>query len=69
MIKVLKYNEAWIIYSNISHGFKIKKRLVIHLNTQAAGEFWAGRNGWYPTWQAAGENAALQVDYVRIWAL
>jgi beta-glucanase (GH16 family) len=32
-------------------------------------DFWNGRNGWYPTWQAAGENAALQVDYIRVYAL
>lgn len=38
-------------------------------SSNAAGEFWAGRDGWYPTWQAAGDNAALQVDYVRVWAL
>jgi hypothetical protein len=36
---------------------------------QALGDFWNGRAGWYPTWQAAGEEAAIQVDYVRVWAL
>jgi len=35
----------------------------------ALGDFWNGRGGWYPTWQAAGEDAALQVDYIRAWAL
>ncbi|XP_046645457.1 beta-1,3-glucan-binding protein-like [Daphnia pulicaria] len=35
----------------------------------ALGDFWNGRAGWYPTWQAAGEEAAIQVDYVRVWAL
>lgn len=32
-------------------------------------DFWNGRGGWYPTWQAAGENAAIQVDYIRVFAL
>ena len=36
---------------------------------QALADFWNGRGGWYPTWQAAGEDAALQVDYIRAWAL
>lgn len=29
--------------------------------------WWGARNDWLSTWH--GENAALQVDYVRIWAL
>jgi hypothetical protein len=39
------------------------------LNTspQAAFDFYAGKDGWYPTWQ--GEDAAMQVDYVRVYAL
>jgi beta-glucanase (GH16 family) len=33
----------------------------------AFAEFWAARNEWYPTW--VGENAALQIDYVRVYAV
>ncbi|OXA47082.1 beta-1,3-glucan-binding protein [Folsomia candida] len=33
----------------------------------AFAEFWAARNAWHPTW--AGENAAMQIDYVRITAV
>ncbi|CAG7835655.1 unnamed protein product [Allacma fusca] len=33
----------------------------------AALDFWNSRSDWLPTWD--GENAALQVDYVRVWAL
>ncbi|XP_070564349.1 beta-1,3-glucan-binding protein-like isoform X2 [Ptychodera flava] len=32
----------------------------------AALDFWNARNQWYPTWN--GEDAALQVNYVRVWA-
>ena len=41
----------------------------ISLFIQAFGEFWNAKGSWYPTWQAAGKDAALQVDYVRVWAL
>ena len=37
----------------------------------AATDFWNGKNQWLPTWnldQNNGEDAALAVDYVRIWA-
>jgi len=30
-------------------------------------DFWNGRNNWLPTWN--GEEAALQVDYVRVYAV
>ncbi|XP_022117149.2 beta-1,3-glucan-binding protein [Pieris rapae] len=33
----------------------------------APRDFWNARNAWLRTWN--GENAALQVDYVRVWAL
>nr|AFR46661.1 gram-negative bacteria binding protein [Parcoblatta sp. PL] len=39
---------------------------------QASTDFWNGRNQWLPTWQLdvnEGENAALQVDYIKVWAL
>ncbi|XP_075970510.1 beta-1,3-glucan-binding protein-like [Anticarsia gemmatalis] len=38
----------------------------------ALTDFWKGRNGWEPTWNLKknnGEDASLQVDYVRVWAL
>lgn len=38
----------------------------------AATDFWNGRSGWLPTWnlnQNDGQDASLQVDYVRVWAL
>lgn len=38
-------------------------------SNNAFGDFWNARGSWYPTWQAAGKDAALQVDYVRVWAL
>ncbi|XP_033115117.1 beta-1,3-glucan-binding protein-like [Anneissia japonica] len=31
----------------------------------AAKDFWLGKNSWYPTWK--GEDAAMQVDYVKVW--
>eukprot|EP00475_Leptophrys_vorax_P045444 TRINITY_DN941_c0_g2_i5.p1 TRINITY_DN941_c0_g2~~TRINITY_DN941_c0_g2_i5.p1 ORF type:complete len:363 (-),score=111.87 TRINITY_DN941_c0_g2_i5:48-1136(-) len=31
----------------------------------AVNSFWNNRGAWYPTWE--GENAALQVDYVKVW--
>jgi hypothetical protein len=33
----------------------------------AFADFWGARNAWYPTWQ--GEDAALQIDYVRVYAV
>ncbi|KAL0840437.1 hypothetical protein ABMA28_015691 [Loxostege sticticalis] len=38
----------------------------------AATDFWNGRKDWLPTWKLDvndGEDASLQVDYVRVWAL
>ena len=35
-------------------------------------DFWNGRGDWYPTWKADennGEEAAMQVNYVRVWKL
>lgn len=39
------------------------------LNTspQASTDFWNGRSQWLPTWN--GDDAAMQVDYVKVWAL
>lgn len=34
---------------------------------QAAFDFYSAKDMWYPTWQ--GEAAAMQVDYVRVFAL
>ncbi|GLV44855.1 Gram-negative bacteria binding protein 1 [Carabus blaptoides fortunei] len=37
---------------------------------KAATDFWDGRQGWLRTWNLKeNDNAALQIDYVRIWAL
>ncbi|PSN52726.1 hypothetical protein C0J52_06148 [Blattella germanica] len=39
---------------------------------KALTDFWNGRNQWLPTWERDvnnGENAALQVEYIRVWAL
>jgi len=30
-------------------------------------DFWNARNNWLPTWN--GEDSALQIDYVRVWAV
>lgn len=36
----------------------------------AARDFWRGKNGWLPTWNyKQNDDADLQVDYVRVWAL
>lgn len=36
----------------------------------AARDFWNGRGGWLPTWNYnRNDDADLQVDYVRVWAL
>jgi beta-glucanase (GH16 family) len=36
---------------------------------QASTDFWNGRGQWLPTWNLNTNNAALVVDYVRVWAL
>lgn len=38
----------------------------------APREFWLAKNNWYPTWNPTannGEDAAMKVDYVRVWKL
>jgi hypothetical protein len=40
--------------------------------TQASTDFWNGRDQWLPTWNLdlnKGEGAALQVDYIKVWAI
>ena len=32
----------------------------------AVNEFWNGRDQWQPTWN--GEDAALKVDFVKVWS-
>lgn len=37
-----------------------------------ARDFWNHKSQWYPTWnpdQNDGEQAAMQVDYIRVWKL
>ncbi|XP_076802516.1 beta-1,3-glucan-binding protein-like [Clavelina lepadiformis] len=37
----------------------------------AMRDFWQAKNTWYPTWQSGvnnGENAALQVKNIKVWA-
>jgi hypothetical protein len=36
----------------------------------AAKDFWQGKNGWLPTWDLdKSDDASLQVDYIKVWAL
>lgn len=38
---------------------------------QAMTDFWKGKSGWLPTWNLDkndGEDAALQVDSIKVWA-
>ncbi|RUS89753.1 hypothetical protein EGW08_002456 [Elysia chlorotica] len=38
----------------------------------AATAFWNARNNWLPTWkldQNNGEDAAMQVKYIRVWQM
>ncbi|XP_064620833.1 beta-1,3-glucan-binding protein-like [Lineus longissimus] len=35
--------------------------------SNAMGDFWNAKNSWYPTWN--GEDAAMQVNYVRVWKM
>lgn len=35
----------------------------------APGDFWKGRKQWMPTWNFKNLDNALQIDYVRIWAI
>lgn len=41
------------------------------LNTspRASADFWEGRDSWLPTWNLPSDSSALQVDYVRVWAI
>jgi len=31
--------------------------------------FWNAKEQWYSTWDQEGEDSALQIDYVKVWAL
>ena len=31
-------------------------------------KFWEARSQWLPGWQAAGEDSAMQIDYIRVYA-
>jgi beta-glucanase (GH16 family) len=35
----------------------------------AVNNFYNSKGQWYPTWDQKGSGSALQVDYVRVWAL
>ncbi|XP_072050510.1 beta-1,3-glucan-binding protein-like [Amphiura filiformis] len=40
-------------------------------SSTAVKDFWEAKDLWYPTWNPTknnGEDAAMQVDYVRVWA-
>ncbi|XP_039748532.1 beta-1,3-glucan-binding protein-like isoform X3 [Pararge aegeria] len=44
----------------------------LNSSPKAATDFWDAKEAWLPTWgldKNDGKNAALQVDYVRVWAL
>lgn len=36
---------------------------------KASSDFWEGRNQWLPTWKQGTDDSALQVDYVKVWAI
>lgn len=36
---------------------------------RAMTDFWEKRDSWLPTWALPSDNAALQIDYVRVWAI
>jgi len=36
------------------------------MDSHSVNAFYAAKNIWYPTWQ--GEDAALQVDSVKVWS-
>jgi hypothetical protein len=45
---------------------------ILFTPTQASTDFWNGRNQWLSTWNLdvnKGEEAALQVDYIKVWAI
>jgi len=45
---------------------------ILFTPTQASTDFWNGRHQWLPTWNLdvnRGEGAALQVDYIKVWAI
>ena len=51
---------------------KAASNYIFFTPTQASTDFWNGRDQWLPTWHLdvnKGEGAALQVDYVKVWAI
>lgn len=41
----------------------------LNSSPMAATDFWRGRDQWLPTWRMDTDDAAFQIDYVRVWAL
>jgi beta-glucanase (GH16 family) len=41
----------------------------VNTSPTAITEFWRGKDQWLPTWQLDTDNAALQIDYIRVYAL
>ncbi|CAB3369581.1 Hypothetical predicted protein [Cloeon dipterum] len=44
----------------------------VNTSPTAAADFWNGRGQWLPTWNLDvndAESAAMQIDYVKVWAL
>ena len=36
-------------------------------SSQAAYDFWNHQSTWYPTWNAATNQSAMKVDWVKVW--
>jgi hypothetical protein len=63
--------NAHILLSN-KHILKPASNSVLFTPTQASTDFWNGRHQWLHTWNLhvnKGEGAALQVDYIKVWAI
>jgi hypothetical protein len=72
VISTLLYSfSAHILHSN-KNILKAASNSILFTPTQASTDFWHGRDQWLPTWNlnaSKGEGAALQVDYIKVWAI
>lgn len=58
---------GWTFFSDTAINKSGKKPWSNYDKKKGMEKFWRGSDQWLPTWK--GSSSALQVDYVRIWAL
>jgi len=68
------YTKPWknsspnVSIHDCNHKHNFIRELIFHIShLQAMLDFWKGKKDWYSTWK--GEDSALVVDYIRVYAV